>query len=201
MDNLKRCPQCGEQIQAAALLCRYCNTRLDAPASKPGSSGALKIVLIVVAILVFAPCAMGVLAALLLPAIARSVQSSKIAQCRSNLVQLNTAMAQYRVQFGKDPAATGGAYWLTLRDTNPPLVDPVLLQCPLEGNPGAGTDYRGPAEDPALYGEGDPLGADMEGNHSRRGRSGGNVLRKSGDIMHVEPTDPLWAAAATKTVP
>lgn len=40
-------------------------------------------------------------------------------------------------------------------------------------------------------------GADKVGLHG----DGGNVLRKSGDVMNYSDTDPIWAAAAFKTMP
>ena len=73
---------------------------------------------------------------------------------------------------------------------------------PLGGGGGGAagtTDYRGPAENVNTYADGDPVGADKIGNHGAG--EGGNILRKSGDIMSVAETDPLWVNAAAKTSP
>src|SRR5262245_11123953 len=68
----------------------------------------------------------GVLAALLLPAIARAIKNAKIARCQNNLKQLWTMQANYMVQFGSAdhlmPHDTGGAFWMKLTQTTPPLI-------------------------------------------------------------------------------
>jgi hypothetical protein len=66
------------------------------------------------------------------------------------------------------------------------------------GGPGA-TDYRGPAVPAIKLGQGDPVGADLAGNHGDG--YGGNVLRVSGDVQTLDLTDPLWQAADAKTTP
>jgi len=157
----------------------------------------------------------GILAALLLPAISRAMRNARGSRCVNNLRQLWNMQALYMQQYGGDsalwPQDTGGGFWLKLVTITPPLIDPTLaygsnaiLECPLKPGPNAPgtTDFRGPAMDvnnvATPYTDGDPVGADVDGNH---GAEGGNVLRKAGDVLTVSPTDPLWISAASKTAP
>ena len=148
----------------------------------------------------------GILAALLLPAIARAIGSSKMTKCASNLSQLYKMMYNYSISFGGSwklmPTETGGAFWLKLSNVNPPLIDPNLsdiYHCPLEANLGVGTtDFRGPIGNINNFYDGDAIGADKLTNHAG---GGGNVLRKSGDVTGVHESDAIWAQAATKTMP
>ena len=147
----------------------------------------------------------GILAALLLPALAQSITRSKVIQCSSNLKQLYTMMWTYATRYrGQWPTDTGSDFWLKLSTVTPPLIDPDLAEiyaCPVKGiPPGVGsTDYRGPSGNANLYGESDPVGADKVGNHGPE--NGGNVIRKAGDVREVDPNDPLWAKAGLKTTP
>ena len=154
----------------------------------------------------------GVMAALLLPAIMRAIRASKMSKCASNLKQLYSQTLNYVAKFGgpdaKMPTEVGGNFWLRLQNTSPPLVDPTahdLYKCPLTLDPPAqnATDYRGPANNvnsPANYQQGDPMGADRIGNHGDPAE-GGNLLRVSGDVNLYSGVDPLWVSAATKTCP
>ena len=214
-DNLKACPSCAEQIQAAAVICRFCqydfrSGAVGRPAPPPPSSGggATKVILIVVAVVLLVPCVLGFLAALLLPAIARATRNAKATACVNNLAQLWKMEHGYRVQFGGTakamPHETGGAFWIKLTQTNPPLIDSSLkdiFQCPMKGTPNAAgtTDYRGPASRVETMSDGDAVGADRIGNHGAL--EGGNVLRKSGDILTVSDSDPLWRSAGSTTIP
>ncbi len=158
----------------------------------------------------------GILAALLLPAIARAIRNSRVARCANNIKQLWTMQANYMAQFGGAdklyPQDTGGAFWLRLTLTTPALIDTTLasgsnaiFDCPIQPGPIAAgtTNYRGPSADinnvTTPYGDGDPIGADVDGNHGPG--EGGNVLRKSSDVMVVSSTDPLWTSAGSKTMP
>jgi prepilin-type N-terminal cleavage/methylation domain-containing protein len=158
----------------------------------------------------------GILAALLIPAISRAMRNARVVRCTNNLTQLWKMQAVYITQFGGDsglmPQDTGGNFWMKLTLTTPPLIDPSLttgsnaiFDCPAKpGQVTAGSiDYRGPSTDingtVPLYGDGDPVGADVVGNHGTA--EGGNVLRKSGDVLNVESGDPLWTTASTKTAP
>jgi len=153
----------------------------------------------------------GLLAALLLPAIARAIHNAKITQCINNLAQLYKMMANYRAEYGENqgfmPTQTCGAFWLHLENTSPPMLDPTIRNeiytCPVTGTyPAAGaTKFRGPNTNinSASVGDGQVIGADIDGNHGTG--QGGNVLRKSGDCMTVPASDLLWTQAAANTCP
>ena len=156
----------------------------------------------------------GILAALLLPAIARAIRNAKATRCTNNLAQLYKMMHNYSAQYGGAdktmPTTTGGQFWLFLNSMTPPMIDNTLASgssniysCPLEANPNAvgSTDYRGPVTNvnAATVAGGDPIGADKVGNHGTN--EGGNVIRKSGDVLTVSTSDPMWTNANTKTIP
>lgn len=151
----------------------------------------------------------GILAALLLPAISRAIRNGKLASCTNGLKQLWTMQHNYMAQFGgrsksmPTPAvgAAGPSFWTKLSSTTPPLIDTTLndiYDCPLSapGLPPSGCDYRGPSTDVNTYLDGDQVGADFATNHGAN--EGGILVRKSGDAMNYGPTDPVWAGANTK---
>ncbi len=149
----------------------------------------------------------GILAALLLPAIARAIRNGRVTTCANNLSQLWKMQYNYSVKYGGNnkymPSETGGNFWLKLSSSETTLIDSTMsdiYECPLEGSLSAGaTDYRGPIANVNKAMDGDPVGADKTTNHSDDGSEGGNVLRKSGDVLTVSGSDALWNLAATKT--
>lgn len=153
----------------------------------------------------------GILAALLLPAIARAIRNSKITKCGNNLSQLWKMQYNYRIQYGGSdklfPVDTGPTFWTKLSQFPTIMVDPSLkdiFACPLEGNPNAlnTTDYRGPNSNinvDANWGSGDPVGSDRNINHGAQ--EGGNVLRMSGDVLTVGNMDQTWVTASNKLMP
>ena len=215
-DATKVCPACAEQVQSAAKLCRFCKYDFErgampsAPPPAPPAKSSSSVLIIVLVCVVGGVCALGVLPALLLPAIARAIRNAKATACANNLAQLYKMQHNYTAVYGGPdrlmPRQTGGQFWLHLSVVSPPLIDATLAEiysCPMEGNPNAPgtTDYRGPAMDinRASLLDGDPIGADNIGNHGSR--EGGNVIRKSGDVLTVSEIDPLWQEAFRKTSP
>ncbi len=84
----------------------------------------------------------GILAALLLPAIARAIRNAKATRCVNNLAQLYKMMHNYSAQYGGAdkimPVQTGQAFWLHLNTMTPPMIDNSLASgssniygCPL----------------------------------------------------------------------
>lgn len=151
----------------------------------------------------------GILAALLLPAIARAIRNAKVTACINNLSQLWKQMHNYMVQYGGTmksmPSESGGGFWLKMTTITPPLIDQSLkdiFNCPVWGQaiPWGQTRYQGPAGNVNSFLDGDPVGRDWPDNHGGAAE-GGNVLRKSGDVLTVTANDPVWIAAGTKTTP
>ena len=151
-----------------------------------------------------------IFSAMVITSYLRSNRNSRVTSCVSNLSQLWKMQWNYAVHFGgpdkRMPTETGGAFWLVLRRTDPPLIDDMLLtifSCPVKGRRPLrdATDFRGPHIDvnSTKIGDGDPVGADKIGNHGSG--KGGNVIRKSGDVITVPEDDPFWLLAAEKTIP
>ena len=148
-------------------------------------------------------------AVLLVPAFYRADRNRRFTSCTSHLSQLWKMQWNYAVHFGGFqklmPVQTGSEFWLELTRTDPPLIDQTLrdvFQCPVRGwSPGLPCAFRGPNGNlnNNQFADGDPVGADRIDNHGNG--EGGNVLRKSGDVITVSATDELWAAAARKTIP
>jgi len=151
----------------------------------------------------------GILAALLLPAISKAIWNARIANDCNNLKQLWTMQANYMAgpwggRAHLMPADVGGAFWVRLTLVTPPLIDTTMgdiFDCPISPTLGSPTacEYRGPAGDANVAPDGNPVGADQVGAHGAG--LGGVVLRKSGDVMEYAITDSMWAAAATALSP
>ncbi|HLY75954.1 MAG TPA: hypothetical protein VKU80_17675, partial [Planctomycetota bacterium] len=77
--------------------------------------------------------------------------------------------------------------------TAPPLVTPVVLKCPFVDAPNAPfCQYYGPSGEIEKLEAKDPIGSDMDQNHSEDRKQGGNLLLKSGEV--VTDHTSLWAS-------
>ncbi len=141
----------------------------------------------------------GILAALLLPAIARAIRRARVTSCANNLSQLwkmqNVYMSQFGGRMKSMPKDTGSAFWQALTTTQPPLIDASVTEifiCPVLGasEPPA-CDYYGPGDVINKLADGDVVGCDDPANHNEGGSTsnGGNVIRKSGDVVEVTGQD------------
>ena len=151
----------------------------------------------------------GILAALLLPQIARAIRNARVTSCASNLKSLWTSQFNYAAQYGRPnglmPKETGSAFWLKLQHTPKPLIErhePFF--CPLANDEivADATSFRGPVANVNKMDDKDPVGADKnlpENNHGAG--EGGNVLTKTGDISEYSETDTMWQNADQKTTP
>lgn len=126
----------------------------------------------------------GIVIAILVPVLSRSSRIDAVMACRGRLRTLYEAQAKASPP---GPQEFGSTYWARLARATPPLVAPETLRCPVidhHGHPHEAppVSYYGPAGDVSRFGEKDPLGSDMEGNHSDDGKSGGNILLRNGEV-------------------
>jgi len=147
-----------------------------------------------------------VVAAIVMPMMERTRRLERTTGCVSNFSNLWKMQHNYMVTYGGESRTllveTGGDFWLELTQTTPPLIDSTLndiFLCPVRRSTDRRTDYRGPASNANRLADGDPVGADIDGNHGRG--EGGNVLRKSGDVQTASADDPMWLRAAVTTRP
>ena len=142
----------------------------------------------------------GILAALLLPQIARAIHNARVTACASNLRSLWASQLNWAAQNGGAaktmPTATGAAFWLKLQEGQRPIVSRYeVFFCPLAGEeagPGR-TSFLGPAANVNKVADGDPVGA------CRHEGNGGNVLTKMGDVQYFPEEDPIWLDVDRKT--
>ena len=139
----------------------------------------------------------GILAALLLPSIAKAMHNARVTSCGNNLRQLWTMQMSYAISHGGRmklmPKETGSAFWLALSTTG--LIEVSQLEiflCPVKGDSNTGDiDYFGPGAPIGQIGGGDPVGCDDPQNHAQGSTEGGggNVIRKAGDVMDYPAND------------
>jgi prepilin-type N-terminal cleavage/methylation domain-containing protein len=138
----------------------------------------------------------GILAALLLPAITKAIRRARVTSCANNLRQMWTLQTTYMSQFGGRmkamPSFEGVAFWQALTTTSPPMIDTSEMEvflCPVKGEPQIGEiDYFGPGKSVNRLSGGDPVGCDDPDNHKEgqnNNDASGNVIRKSGDVLEM----------------
>jgi hypothetical protein len=131
----------------------------------------------------------GIVIAILIPAWNHSARYDQVLACQANLKSLYQAS-----QKAPSSDELGGAYWVRLTKTSPPLVDASTLRCPFVTAANAPPcHYLGPAQHPDKLDAKDPLGSDFERNHSDDVKQGGNVLLKSGEV--VTDHTGIWGGA------
>ena len=84
----------------------------------------------------------GILAALLLPALAAARKSSRKTDCKNSLKQIGVYFAMYSGQFRAYPAP-GAATWFGSLWQTPLAQDGNLFRCAVVGKAGTGTHYKG----------------------------------------------------------
>ena len=146
----------------------------------------------------------GILAALLLPAIARAIRRSKITGCINNLSQLWKMENVYMSKFGGHmklmATEIGDDFWLKLQSVS--LIDTTVADiytCPAKPAVAAAgsTHYRGPTGNVNQLLDGNAVGGDGDQGSPTTGEphpaegSSGNIVRKSGDVNEVAGTE--WA--------
>jgi prepilin-type N-terminal cleavage/methylation domain-containing protein len=150
----------------------------------------------------------GILAALLIPAIAKAIRRARVTNCANNLSQLwkmqNVYMSKYGMRQKLMPLEVGDQFWAKLSQPQIALIDDTMKEiynCPVERplDPSK-IMYQGPANSVNTLGDAAAVGADMPINHGDPAEDqGGNVLKKSGEVIEV-PTSTDFSSATTGTL-
>lgn len=109
---MKSCPACAEDIPADVASCPHCGISLDdyaegedrRPRSQTRSPWLIVGLIVVGCVGVLVVC-MGILAALLLPAMQQAREAARRTQCSNNLRQIGLALHNYNERYGTLPPA------------------------------------------------------------------------------------------------
>lgn len=156
---MSTCPYCAEALPASAERCPSCgeDPRGPAPAQAPGGRGPGFVIGLIVLVLLGAPCLLGLLAALLMPALMQAKDKANRTKCGNDLRQLGLASLQYAddkrrfphvrgldeldgaVETGDGSRVARTLLWAGYLDTTEPFVCPSSfdLAAPLAGDPRA----------------------------------------------------------------
>ncbi len=158
----------------------------------------------------------GVLAALLLPALAAARKSAKKRDCTNNLRQLGTYVIMYVSKLGSDrnyPPAGAVAFFNTLRNiptvtTSIAAGNDGLFVCKVYGTAPSPTnlDYCQPSAgipggrvSDGLTQPQWPIARDRTNNHDINGTDDMNVLYFSGSVSSANPGSAEWTVATAYT--
>src|SRR5207244_1810894 len=127
---------------------------------------------------------LGAAGAVLLPAITRATEESKLSSCRTQSSSVYFAVLNYHEEKKKYPDKTGMEVFKQLKEGGSLVEEPV---CPISGG-----GYRGPAKDVNALADGDVIFSDEPTNH----KDGSiNVLRRNGTMATLKPNDPEYKKA------
>ena len=98
------CSRCGQTISIPPLSHVDESGAPAAAAQRPKRSTTM-ILLIVAGVVVFGICGVGILVALLLPAVQSAREATRRMQCSTNLRQIGVALQEYHAQYGSFPPA------------------------------------------------------------------------------------------------
>ena len=152
----------------------------------------------------------GILAALLLPAVAKAIGQAKVATCASNQRSLWQMQHIYMAKFGGRnkvmPTDVGSAFWLKLKDPAIKLIDSTgedIFTCAVLGSGLTGVcEFRGPTPNVNTKKDGEFVGMDQDQNHdSQSSTPSANAIRKSGDVFEVVSGSGEYSSAQLETAP
>jgi prepilin-type N-terminal cleavage/methylation domain-containing protein len=167
---------------------------------RPSDSRGFSLVELLVVIVII-----GILAGLLVPAIAGVIHEGKSVACRSNLQQLHKLGTMWSASHkGHWPQGQGGELWVSFTKTRPPLLAQgqcEILRCAHNDAPASPdeTDFLGPVQSYGRIPDTGVLAADKDGNHGE-GRAL-NVLRKDGSAQSFDLDDPIWETVRAQLKP
>ena len=153
---------------------------------------------------------LGILMALLLPAIAAAIKNAKITSDGSQLSQLAKSMYNYSITKvepeGSFPQDLGGNFWKTLYPKE--VADHKVFWCPVAASNtvvGA-TDYMGPDTNSNLLSASEAMGADDHPNKDLHGHTSDpdvayNWVSKSGDVHKTPKSSPKWTSLLSTLQP
>lgn len=153
----------------------------------------------------------GILMAILLPAIAKAIFNARITKCGAQLSQLIKACYNYSVVNGVPEGnfhdhCNGAAWVLWLKTPANEVTDDRVFNCPLGTYVAGGTTYRGyknlgnpngtvnqcPGDTPVM--------ADKDGNHGTEADVAMCYAVKSGSVHRCPKNSPKWNGAGATDV-